>query len=126
MKRTIGELAQLVGGRLDGDPSRTVRGVASLTEAGSDDVAFVALPRYKAAAAASKAACLVVPEKWKGSSGGATMLRVADPNRAMVAIAAALCPPLPEPRPGVDARAAVAAGAVLGKDVHVGACAVVG
>jgi UDP-3-O-[3-hydroxymyristoyl] glucosamine N-acyltransferase len=123
---TIGQLAQLVGGRLEGDPSRPVTGVAALAEAGPQDVAFAALPRYKDAAAASRAACLVVPEKWRGKAGGAALLRVADPNRAMVAIAAALCPPLPEPRPGVDPRAAVAAGAKIGRDVHVGACAVVG
>jgi UDP-3-O-[3-hydroxymyristoyl] glucosamine N-acyltransferase len=103
-----------------------VAGVASLADAGPDDVAFVASPRYRQAAAESKAGCLVAPEDWQGGAADGAILRVPDPNRAMVAIAAVLCPPLPLPQPGIDPRAAVAATAVLGQGVHVGACAVVG
>lgn len=126
MKRTLAELAERVGGRLEGDPSREVHGVAALGEAGPTDVAFVAGDRYRAAAAASKAGCLVVPEGWAGAAEGRTLIRVADPNRAMARIAEAILPPLPQPAPGVHPSAAVAASAVLGRDVHVGACAVVG
>jgi len=136
LSKTLGELAQLVGGRLEGDAARSVTGVASLGEAGPQDVAFVAAARFKADAAACRAACLVVPQDWPAglataspwpAGGGAgAILRVADPSRAMVAIAAALCPALPLPPPGVHPRAAVAASAVLGAGVHVGACAVVG
>jgi UDP-3-O-[3-hydroxymyristoyl] glucosamine N-acyltransferase len=126
LKKTLRELAELVGGRLDGDAARRVSGVAGLADAGPDDVAFVALPRYKGAAAVSKAGCLIVPQKWRGTTAGAALLRVADPNRAMAVIAGALCPPLPLPQPGIHKRATVAASAVLGKDVHVGAAAVVG
>ena len=124
--KTLGELARLVGGRLDGDPSREVDGAASLAEAGPRDVAFVASPRYAALAAESRAACLIVPENWPGAAGPAALVRVADPNEAMVAVTAALCPPLPVPTPGVHPRAVVAATAVLGDGVHVGACAVIG
>ena len=126
MSKTLGELALLADGVLEGDPSIQVEGVASLTEAGPADVAYVASPRFKAAAAASKAACLVVPQDWQGGVGSAALLKVADPNRAMVAIAVALCPPLPVPQPQVHPQASVAKTAVLGKGVHVGACAVVG
>ena len=126
MSKTLGELARLVGGTLEGDPSTGVEGVAGLQEAGPADVAYVASPRFKAAAAASKAACLVVPQDWQGGVGRAALLKVAEPNRAMVAIAAALLPPLPEPVAGVHPQASVAAGAVLGKGVHIGACAVIG
>ncbi len=125
MKKTLRELAELVGGRLEGDGARRVSGVASLAEAGPEDIAFVAVPRYKAAAAASKAACLIVPQKWR-SNGPAALLKVADPNRAMATIAAVLCPPLPQPKPGIHPQAVVAPSAVLGKGVHVGASAVVG
>jgi len=124
--KTLGELAQLVGGRLEGDPAREVSGAASLADAGPGDVAFVASPRYAAQAAESGAACLIVPESWDGGAGAAAILRVADPSRAMVAVAAALCPALPVPQPGVHPRAVVAATAVLGDGVHVGACAVIG
>jgi len=139
--KTLGELAELVGGRLEGDPARTVQGVAGLQEAGPDDVAFVAIPRFKTLAAATKAGCLIVPLKWrkgppptgpygsglnKDRMAGAALIRVADPNRAMARVAAALCEPLPIPPRGIHPRAVLAPSASLGRDVHVGACAIVG
>jgi len=124
--KTLGELAELAGGRLEGDPARTVQGVAGLQEAGPDDVAFVAIPRFKTLAAATKAGCLIVPLKWRKGPPGAALIRVADPNRAMALVAAALCDPLPGLPPGVHPRAVVAPSASLGRDVHVGACAIVG
>jgi UDP-3-O-[3-hydroxymyristoyl] glucosamine N-acyltransferase len=129
--KTLRELAEAVGGRLEGDPARPAEGVASLAEAGPADVAFVALPRYREAAARSAAGCLVVPEDWDGAAtgdaaGGRALLYVADVNRAMSRLAELLCPPLPVPPAGVHPKASVDASAVLGRDVHVGACAVVG
>jgi UDP-3-O-[3-hydroxymyristoyl] glucosamine N-acyltransferase len=126
LKKALGELARLVGGRLEGDAGREVEGVASLAEAGPRDVAFVAHQRCKSAAANAKAGCLVVPDDWEGKAGGAALLRVADPNRAMARIAEMLLAPLPVLPTGVHPSAAVAKSAVLGKDVHVGPCAVVG
>ena len=132
MSETLRELADLVGGRLEGDPAREVSGVASLTDAGPDHVAFVSLPRYAKAAAGSSAGCLVVPEDWQPfaetgkAAGPGALLYVADVNRAMTRLAEALCPPLPMPPAGVHPKAAVADSAVLGRHVHVGACAVVG
>ncbi len=139
MRRRLRDVVELVGGRLVGDPAREVTGVASLADAGPDDVAFVSLPRYRQAAAKSSAGCLVVPEDWQPSAedgasagsgriplGPAAILYVADVNRAMARLAEALCPPLPTPKAGVHPKAAVAETAQLGRDVHVGACAVVG
>ena len=84
--------------------------------------------RYREAAAQSGAACLVVPDNWQppADGGPANVLYVADVNRAMARIAEVLCPPLPMPAAGVHPKAAVAESARLGRDVHVGACAVVG
>ncbi|MFO8013303.1 MAG: UDP-3-O-(3-hydroxymyristoyl)glucosamine N-acyltransferase [Phycisphaerae bacterium] len=132
MTTTLRELADRLGGRLDGDPGRQVRAVAALADAGPADVAFVSLPRYAKEAAASSAGCLVVPEDWQPpaetgeGAGPGALLYVADVNRAMVRAAEMLCPPLPVPAAGVHPKAAVADSAALGEGVHVGACAVVG
>ena len=130
MSKTLGELADLVGGRLEGDPARRVTGVASLADAGPDDVAFLSLPRYREAAAESTAGCLVVSEAWRPSGdrgeGPGAFLVVADVDRAMARVAEVLCPPLPTPPAGIHPKASVADSAGLGAEVHVGACAVVG
>jgi UDP-3-O-[3-hydroxymyristoyl] glucosamine N-acyltransferase len=116
----------MAGGRLEGDPARRVEGVAGLSEAGAKDVSFIA-QATGGSSAESQAACLVVPQDWSGEPGpGQAVLRVAEPNRAISRIAEALLPPSPVPEPGVHPQAVVASSAVLGADVHVGPCAVVG
>ncbi len=126
MAKTLGELAEMVGGRLEGDPEREVCGVATLAAAGPGDVAFVANGRHRAAAAHSRAACLIVAEDFDGIPAGAARLIVDDPNRAMARVTEALLAPLPVLPPGVHPTASVDASATLGEAIHVGACAVVG
>ena len=126
MGKTLGEIADLVDGRLEGDRSIVVTGVAGLEEAGPEDISFVAHVRFKSAARVSKAACLVVAEDWKEQVAAPALIFVDDPERAIIIIAEAMLPPLPVPDPGVHPASFVAKSAKLGKDVHVGACAVVG
>ncbi len=122
----MGELAQEVGGRVEGDPARRVGGVAGLDEAETGDVSFVTEASGDSPDE-SKAGCLVVPADWSGQAReGQALIRVADPNRAISRIAEVLLPPPPAPAPGVHPRAVVAPSAVLGADVQVGPCAVVG
>ena len=45
---TLGELAELIGADLDGDPACEVRGLATLATAGPGQVAFFANPAYRA------------------------------------------------------------------------------
>ena len=52
---TLGELAEALQARLDGDPARIVTGVAPLDSAGPDQISFLTDARYHAAARASRA-----------------------------------------------------------------------
>ena len=52
---TLGELAEVLQARLEGDPARVVVGVAPLESAGPDQITFLTDPRYHDAARASKA-----------------------------------------------------------------------
>ena len=58
-KIPLGELAGAIGARLEGDPAFVVTGVASLEQAGPEDLSFLANPRYEAAALASRAGALI-------------------------------------------------------------------
>ncbi|MBE3040514.1 MAG: UDP-3-O-(3-hydroxymyristoyl)glucosamine N-acyltransferase [Chloroflexi bacterium] len=126
MPYTLDELAKMVTGNVVGDGTIVVQGVAALESAGTCDISFVAGPRYESAALASKAACFVVPERWSMQLGTRAQIRVQSVDRAMATIAKAMLPPLPSPSPTVHPRASIASTAVLGKEVHVGACAVIG
>ena len=44
MKKTLGEIASLVGGRLEGDASFVVKGAANLENAGATDITFAVEP----------------------------------------------------------------------------------
>jgi len=127
---TAGELARLVGGILSGQSERLIRGVATLEEAGPDDLSWVGEARHLARLAASAAGVVLVPT---GSAlpEGRTVIQVADPDLALCTALAALAPPSPTVPAGVDGRACVAEtavveGACVGPYVFVGPHAVVG
>jgi UDP-3-O-[3-hydroxymyristoyl] glucosamine N-acyltransferase len=121
--RTLRELAALVEGRLEGDPDRVVRGVASLEDAGPDDLSFVAARRHAEAAARSRAgALLAVPG---ADLPGRPVIRVEQPYLAVAAVLRALHPE-PAPAPGVHPSAWVAASARVDPGATVDAFVVVG
>jgi len=49
----LADLAELVGGRVDGDPERAVEAIRSLESAGPGDLSFLKDPRYRGQAVAS-------------------------------------------------------------------------
>lgn len=137
---TADEVAQLVGGNVDGDGSRLIHAVADLETAGPEDLAFCTGGRWASVLAHTGAAVVIladgeVPE-------GTVALRVAHPRLAFARALAALVP-LARPAPGVhptavidptatvtgasiDAYAVVDAGAVVGEGTWVQAHAYVG
>jgi UDP-3-O-[3-hydroxymyristoyl] glucosamine N-acyltransferase len=58
----LAELAELVGGRVEGDPERTVEAIRALETAGPGDLSFVTQPRHRARALLSGAGALLVSE----------------------------------------------------------------
>ncbi len=63
LSRWLGELAELVGAKVERDRKLLIRGVASLEEAGPDQIAFLHNARYHAAFAATRAGAVVVSPK---------------------------------------------------------------
>jgi len=120
---TLKEIADRVAGRLEGDPGRRVTGVQPLDAAGPGDLSFLANPRYREAAAASRAGALLV--RSEGRVEGRDLILVDSPYTALATVME-LFFPRALPAPGVSPEAVVAAGAVLGRDVSIGPLAVVG
>ncbi|MBM4143938.1 MAG: UDP-3-O-(3-hydroxymyristoyl)glucosamine N-acyltransferase [Lentisphaerae bacterium] len=121
---TLAEIAQLVGGTLEGDGRLPIDGLSGVREAGPRDLSFLAGPRYAAAAARTRAAALVVDRSWRGACACA-LIRVDDPEKAFMRAAAKLAPPPPAPPPGVHPSAVVAPDARLGTGVSVGPLCVI-
>jgi UDP-3-O-[3-hydroxymyristoyl] glucosamine N-acyltransferase len=114
----LAELAEHVGGKLDGPADRAVRGAASLEEAAPDQIAFLANARYERHMRTTRAAAVLVAADYAGP--GESLIRCRDPylafREAMVLLHGFRRPPFE----GIDERAEVDPAAELGEGVAVG------
>ncbi len=106
-----------------GDASRSVASIRPLDEAGPEDLSFITHPRYRRAAASSRAAGLLAGERER--LPGQNLIIVANPYAALAA-AMGLFFPSEKHEPGISPRAVVEEGVRLGDGVAIGPCAVVG
>ena len=125
MATRLGALVERFGGQLVGDANLEVTGIAPLADAGASDISFLSNSKFRAQAAASGAAALIVTPADEAvvaaSYAGARIItpnpyvyfaRAAQYFAALTAIV---------PAPGVHASAAVAAGARIDPAAHIGA-----
>ena len=121
MKMTLGEIAALVSGRLEGDASLTVEGAANLENARETDVTFAVEPHIQEAKAV-KAGAILLPEGTETFPIPA--IYVEDPRAAFAKLLEAFTPPLSFPE-GVSKLAYVGEGAKIAADAVVMPFAVV-
>lgn len=131
----LGELANAIGARLDGDAEVAVTGVARLEDAGPNDLSFLANPRYAEVASRSEAGALIVDPGY--AINGQNLLRSENPYLAF-ARAVELLLPEEKARPGIAESAevdpstevpddaAIGSGAIVGADVSLGRGVVIG
>ncbi|MCP4205324.1 MAG: UDP-3-O-(3-hydroxymyristoyl)glucosamine N-acyltransferase [bacterium] len=121
---TLGELRELLGeGELAGDAEFLCRELRGLDDAGPEDLSFVKGRKQVAAALASKAGALLVPEKIDGIT--AHQLVLGEPFVALTRVLARIASEKRAREPGVDATAVVHGSAQVGERVYVGPGAVI-
>lgn len=126
LNKTVGELAQLTGGRLEGDASFVIERPATVQEAGPKDIAFLGNPKYAEAAASSDAGCLYLPQAQKDLACKApNKIFVDDPQKAFSQTLGLLAEAQPHVPSGIDAKAAIDPKAKLSSGVAAGAFSVV-
>jgi UDP-3-O-[3-hydroxymyristoyl] glucosamine N-acyltransferase len=123
---TAADVAAQVGGRLIGDPSVVVNGIAPLDRAGPNDLSFLSNLRYASWFATSRAGVVLVAPAFEAQPGSpVTRVIVDKPTDAMVGLLARFH--RAEPRAaGVHPTAVVADGVRLGAGVTIDAHAVIG
>jgi UDP-3-O-[3-hydroxymyristoyl] glucosamine N-acyltransferase len=120
---TLGQLAEFLGATLRGPADKQITGLATLQEAGPDQVSFLANPQYrKFLATTHAAAVLLKPADAEGYAADA--LLVPDPYLAYARISH-LFDPKPKAAVGVHPTAVVAEDAFVDPGASVGAYAVI-
>ncbi len=125
MATSLGRLAELVGGAVEGDPGLVVECARPLTDARAGDLTLVDGEKYLAAWHASPASAAVAPARVRAN--GRPVIHVADPILAFAQVVVFLRGGPPKPQAArIDPGAAVHPTAVLGDGVSVGPFASVG
>lgn len=123
---TAAAIAEAVGGRLLGDPTVTVGGVAPLDRASPRDLSFLGVAKYASLFTSSRAGIVLVSPELADTPGQTTARVIVErPQEALLA----LLPKFHRVRnapPGVHATAVIGADVRLGTDVSIGPYAVLG
>ncbi|HEY0727925.1 MAG TPA: UDP-3-O-(3-hydroxymyristoyl)glucosamine N-acyltransferase [Pyrinomonadaceae bacterium] len=130
MKKTVTELAELVGGRVVGDGEKEISQINELGSAGESEIAYVE-QKFLSAASESKAGALIVPLGRGVEFSERTVIEVQNPKLAFALIGAVLHPAVRR-EPEIHSTAVVAESAdvaltaYIGPHVQIGAGARVG
>jgi UDP-3-O-[3-hydroxymyristoyl] glucosamine N-acyltransferase len=123
---TAQAVADLVGGRLLGNGTQGLSGVAALETAGAADLSFLTGSRYLPHFRESQAGCVLVPPALVDQTGGpATRIVVDHPQQALQLVVARFHPS-PPPATGVHATAVIGTETQLGADAAIGPRVVIG
>jgi UDP-3-O-[3-hydroxymyristoyl] glucosamine N-acyltransferase len=111
VEKTLKELAEYLDGRVIGDETARVRGLASLDDAEEGEITFLANPKYAPKVASTRATAVVLPP---GADGhGKNVIEVKNPYLAFAML-------LTHFHVGPFQAKGVMAGAFVGKDVVMG------
>lgn len=125
MKYTALQIAEIIGGKVEGNPDETVSGISRIEEGSPGSLSFLANPKYKNFLYTTLASVIIVSndlvlEKPVNSS----LIRVKDPYRSLAKLLSML-EQLPD-RTGIEQPCWVSEHASLSKDAYVGAFSYIG
>ena len=123
---TAAAIAEVVGGRLIGEGSAGVTGVAPLDRASRRDLSFLGVAKYASMFTTSQAGVVLISPELAETPGEVNARIIVDrPQESLLALLPRFHRMTPT-QPGVHATATIGTGVQLGKDVAVGPYAVLG
>ena len=128
MEMRIKDIADFIGGTVQGDESRVITGVSSLEDAGPKEITFAGDPKYLSQIHALKAGAVIIPQDIAledTAACGAAVLRVENPRLSFFRLVSQFHPPKAI-QAGIAPSAVIGAGARLGQNVCIEANVVLG
>ena len=124
--RTVAELAEVVRGRVHGDPQTVIQGIASIEEAQTGDITFAESERFlENARQSSASAILAAPTTAHANNVAKAVIEVENPKLAFAQLLSLFAPEQYLER-AVHPSAVLGSGVRLGSNVSIGAGAVLG
>jgi len=116
-ERTLGEIAEYVGGRVCGDPNIRIRAAATLSRAGPGDVSFLVNRKYEKQLESTKAAAVIIGQEMPGA--GVALVVAEDPYFAFTRALILLYGHRRHKEVGISTRAFIDASAKIGANCHI-------
>ncbi len=115
-ERTLGELAEYVGGQVCGDPNIVIRAAATLGSAREGDISFLMNPKYERQLQTTKASAVIVAQ---AAEAPIALLVAEDPYYAFTQVMVLLHGHRKHKQTGISPQASISPTAVLGAGCHV-------
>lgn len=115
--KTLGELAEYVGGRVVGDSNIAINSAATLGRAGEGDISFLANTKYEKQMQTTKAGAVIVGKETPNVS--VPLLIAEDPYYAFMQIMVLLHGYRKHKKVGISPRAIISDSAKIGADCHI-------
>ena len=120
--KTLGELADCVGGMVTGDRDIKINSVATLANAGPGDITFLVNQKYTSQFETTKASAIIVGKDTKTNT---SLLIADDPYYALMQIVVLLHGHRQHPKTGISDKASIAQTAQIGPASHINDFAVI-
>jgi UDP-3-O-[3-hydroxymyristoyl] glucosamine N-acyltransferase len=115
--RSLGELAEYVGGQVQGDPSVKISSASTLGRAGRGDISFLANSKYEKHLQSTDASAVIVGKKIPDAP--VPLLIAEDPYYAFMQIMVLLHGHRKHKKVGISPRASISDSAKIGADCHI-------
>lgn len=126
MEMTVGALASIINGAVEGDPNISLSGFAKIEEAVPGQLSFIANPKYTHFIESTNASALLVPVDFKHSNpNGVTLIKVDDPYATLAELLRLIQNSHPK-KTGVEQPVFVSEGVSLPDDIYLGAFSYIG
>ena len=117
IQKTAEELAEHVGGKIEGDCNIVITGAATLSEASETDVSFLANSKYEKEFGDTNAGLIVVDMEF--NRGDKNVIRCKDPYYAFMQMVVLLHGHREHKQTGISAKASVSETAKIGENVDI-------
>jgi UDP-3-O-[3-hydroxymyristoyl] glucosamine N-acyltransferase len=123
VKKTLEEIARLVGGEVVGDPGIVITGVSGIKEAQDGDITFLANPKYAPLLEKTHASAIITSREI--TKAAKPIIRTDNPSLAFTKIVSFVLPVTIKHPVGVHSTAVIGKDVKLGRGVAIGPYAVI-